>query len=73
LVQSGSQSLVASLRSSAGLKQSEGKLGSGIPRVLRLLNEHGLKKPSFSESETEFTVTLHGPGGEFMEAEVDKL
>ena len=43
------------------------KLGSGIPRVLRLLEEHGLAEPEFSESEAEFTVTLHGPGEKFME------
>ena len=49
------------------------KLGSGIPRVLRLLKEHGLKKPKFSESETEFTVTLYGPGEEFMVAEIEEL
>lgn len=49
------------------------KLGSGIPRVLRLLKEHGLKKPEFSESETEFTVTLYGPGDKFMVAEVEEL
>jgi len=49
------------------------KLGSGIPRMLRLLKEHGLKKPYFSESQTEFTVTLYGPGEEFIKAEIDEL
>ena len=50
------------------------KLGSGIPRVLRLLKEHGLEKPEFSESELEFTVTLYGPGGEeSMESETEEL
>jgi len=49
------------------------KLGSGIPRVLRLLKEHGLKKPEFSESETKFTVTLYGPGKEFMKGEAEDI
>ena len=49
------------------------KLGSGIPRVLRLFKEHGLRKPKFSESGAEFTVTLYGPGEKFMEGEVDEL
>ena len=48
------------------------KLGSGIPRVLRLLKEHGLKKPLFSDK-IEFTVTLYGPDKEFMEAKVEEL
>jgi len=49
------------------------KLGSGIPRVLRLLREHGLEKPEFSSSEIEFTVTIHGPGEKFMADEVEEL
>lgn len=49
------------------------KLGSGIPRVLRLFKEHGLKKPEFSESEMEFKVTLYGPGEKFMEAGAEKV
>ena len=49
------------------------KLGSGIPRVLSLIKEHELRKPKFSESKVEFTVTLYGPGKEFTETEVEKL
>ena len=33
------------------------KLGSGIPRVLRLLEEHGLEEPEFSESKTVYSNT----------------
>jgi len=49
------------------------KLGSGIPRVLRLIEEHGLRKPVFSESGMKFTVALYGPGEEFMKGEVEEL
>jgi len=48
------------------------KLGSGIPRILKLLKEHGLKKPRFSEEQWEFTVTIYGPSGEFMKIKHDE-
>ena len=48
------------------------KLGSGIPRALRLLNEHGLEKPDFAESQAEFVVTIYGPGEEFMKDNLEE-
>jgi len=49
------------------------KLGSGIPRALRLLKEHGLRKPEFLESGGEFVVTIYGPAEEFMAHEGEDL
>jgi ATP-dependent DNA helicase RecG len=41
------------------------RLGYGIDRMMRLMREHGLPRPHFSETANGFQVTLFGPGDKF--------
>jgi len=43
------------------------KMGTGIQRMARAMEEHGLPRPRFEELGGEFRVTLIGPGDRFME------
>lgn len=43
------------------------KMGTGIQRMAREMEEHGLPIPKFEELGGEFRVTLLGPGERFME------
>jgi len=43
------------------------KMGTGIQRMARAMEEHGLPRPRFEELGDEFRVTLIGPGERFME------
>jgi len=43
------------------------KMGTGIQRMARAMEEHGLLRPRFEELGGEFRVTLIGPGDRFME------
>ncbi len=43
------------------------KMGTGIQRMARAMEEHGLPRPRFEELRGEFRVTLIGPGDRFME------
>jgi ATP-dependent DNA helicase RecG len=43
------------------------KMGTGIQRMARAMEEHGLPRPRFEELGSEFRVTLVGPGDRFME------
>ncbi|MBL7184014.1 MAG: putative DNA binding domain-containing protein, partial [Anaerolineae bacterium] len=45
------------------------KMGTGIQRMARAMEEHGLLRPHFEELGGEFRVTLIGPGDRFMEKE----
>jgi len=40
------------------------RMGYGIDRVIFLMREHGLPRPSFEETAGGFRVTLYGPGDE---------
>lgn len=40
------------------------RMGYGIDRVIELMREHGLPRPSFEETAVGFRVTLYGPGEE---------
>jgi len=42
------------------------KMGTGIQRITRAMEEHGLPKPPFEELGGEFRVTLISPGDRFM-------
>jgi ATP-dependent DNA helicase RecG len=42
-------------------------MGTGIQRMARAMEEHGLLRPRFEELGGEFRVTLIGPGDRFME------
>jgi ATP-dependent DNA helicase RecG len=42
-------------------------MGTGIQRIARAMEEHGLSRPTFEELGGEFRVTLIGPGERFME------
>ncbi len=44
-------------------------MGTGIQRMARAMEEHGLLRPHFEELGGEFRVTLIGPGDRFMETE----
>jgi ATP-dependent DNA helicase RecG len=43
------------------------KMGTGIQRMARAMEEHELLRPRFEELGGEFRVTLIGPGDQFME------
>jgi len=43
------------------------KMGTGIQRMTRAMEEHELPRPRFEELGGEFRVTLTGPGDQFME------
>lgn len=43
------------------------KMGTGIQRMARAMEEHSLPRPRFEELGGEFRVTLIGPGDRFME------
>jgi ATP-dependent DNA helicase RecG len=43
------------------------KMGTGIQRMARAMEEHSLPAPRFEELGGEFRVTLVGPGEKFME------
>jgi ATP-dependent DNA helicase RecG len=45
------------------------KMGTGIQRMARAMEEYRLPRPCFEELGGEFRVTLTGPGGQFMEKE----
>jgi ATP-dependent DNA helicase RecG len=45
------------------------KMGTGVQRMGRAMEEHGLPLPRFEELGGEFRVTLVGPGERFMQAE----
>ena len=45
------------------------KMGTGVQRMARAMEQHGLPLPRFEELGGEFRVTLIGPGGGFMQAE----
>jgi len=45
------------------------KMGTGIQRMARAMEDHGLLRPRFEELGGEFRVTLIGPGDRFMEGE----
>lgn len=46
------------------------KMGTGIQRMTRAMEEHGLPRPRFEELVGGFWVTLIGPGDQFMEEKV---
>lgn len=48
------------------------QLGTGVPRMARAMEAHGLPWPHFDTVGSEFRVTLMGPGQRFME-EVEDL
>ena len=43
------------------------KMGTGVQRMARAMEEHGLTLPRVEELGGEFRVTLVGPGERFME------
>jgi len=43
------------------------KMGTGIQRMARAMEQHGLPIPRFEELGGEFRVTLVGPGEKFMQ------
>jgi ATP-dependent DNA helicase RecG len=45
------------------------KMGTGIQRMARAMQEHGLAIPRFEELGGEFRLTLIGPGERFMQTE----
>ena len=45
------------------------KMGTGIQRMARAMQEHGLEIPRFEELGGEFRLTLIGPGERFMQKE----
>ena len=45
------------------------KMGTGVQRMGRAMEEHGLPLPRFDELGGEFRVTLVGPGERFMQTE----
>ena len=45
------------------------KMGTGVQRMARAMEEHGLPLPRFEELGGEFRVTLVGPGERFMQTE----
>jgi ATP-dependent DNA helicase RecG len=47
------------------------KMGTGIQRMARAMEEHGLPRPRFEELGDEFRVTLIGSGERFMEKTPD--
>lgn len=48
------------------------RLGYGIDRILRQMNEAGLPKPAFAETANGFRVTLRGAGENFVSADFDR-
>jgi ATP-dependent DNA helicase RecG len=48
------------------------RLGYGIDRILRQMNEAGLPKPKFQETANGFRVTLRGAGDQFVSADFDR-
>ncbi|OQY80491.1 MAG: hypothetical protein B6D41_20860 [Chloroflexi bacterium UTCFX4] len=47
------------------------RLGYGIDRILRQMNEAGLPQPKFQETTNGFRVTLRGAGDNFVSGEFD--
>lgn len=48
------------------------RLGYGIDRILRQMQEHGLPKPKFEETANGFRVTLRGAGDQFVSGDFDR-
>lgn len=48
------------------------RLGYGIDRILRQMNEAGLPQPKFQETANGFRVTLRGAGDNFVSGEFDR-
>ncbi|MCC7161726.1 MAG: putative DNA binding domain-containing protein [Anaerolineae bacterium] len=48
------------------------RLGYGIDRILRQMNEAGLPKPRFQETANGFRVTLRGAGDQFVTTDFDR-
>lgn len=48
------------------------RLGYGIDRILRQMNEAGLPQPKFQETANGFRVTLRGAGNQFVTDEFDR-
>ena len=48
------------------------RLGYGIDRIIRQMNEAGLPKPQFQETANGFRVTLRGAGDHFVSGDFDR-